>query len=131
MHTDNSRFLLEAAQRRHRDTLGRAEAAIRRLDKDGMPITFNTVAEAARVSRNWLYTTPHVRQEIERLRSKQRRGTPCGQPPANQRPSPKSKEALFELLRAKNRQLVGEVRQLKHELAEARGRICELTKTPR
>ncbi|MEU3624862.1 DUF6262 family protein [Amycolatopsis coloradensis] len=48
----------------------RAVAALRRMDKSGLPINFDAVARQARVSRSWLYNQPDLRVEIERLRTR-------------------------------------------------------------
>ena len=66
--TDRVERLREAAQARHEATLRRAESALQRMAKRGDPVTFNRVAEAAGVSRSWLYRQPTLRQEIDRLR---------------------------------------------------------------
>src|SRR5271165_902559 len=68
MQADNSRHLLAAAKRRSQATNRRAVAALRRMDNAGLPITFDSVARQANVSRSWLYTQPDLRAEIERLR---------------------------------------------------------------
>ncbi len=54
MRADNSRHLLAAAQERTESTRRRAAAALRRLDSTGKPITFDSVARDAGVSRSWL-----------------------------------------------------------------------------
>ena len=66
---DRHAGLARAAARRHDDAHGRAVEAIRRLDRAGEPISFKAVAAAAGVSRQWLYTQPDLRQDIERLRT--------------------------------------------------------------
>jgi hypothetical protein len=68
---DNTRFLAQAAARRHQAALAKASHAIERLDRSGQPVTFSAVAAAAGVSRAWLYRDPEIRNLIEQLR-----GTP-------------------------------------------------------
>ena len=63
--------LAHATAARVQNTRFRAEAAIRELDRQGWPITFPSVAAAASVSRSWLYRTPDIRSEIDRLRVRQ------------------------------------------------------------
>ena len=58
MPADNTRFLLQAARGRHEATTTRAQEALRRLDRAGSPVSFRAVAEAAGVSRAWLYRQP-------------------------------------------------------------------------
>ncbi len=50
MRADNSAHIVAAARRRATDARSRAVTALRRLDADGKPVTFSTVASAARVS---------------------------------------------------------------------------------
>jgi hypothetical protein len=69
-HPDrHSHQVIAAARRRAADTHKRAVAALRRIDKAGLPITFDSIAKQARVSRSWLYSQPDLRTEIERLRA--------------------------------------------------------------
>ena len=58
--------LTHAAAARHRRAVERAERALCDLDAEGVPITFQGVARRASVSRQWLYTQPALRSEIER-----------------------------------------------------------------
>jgi hypothetical protein len=66
---DNTRFLAQAAARRHQAALAKASHAIERLDRSGQPVTYSAVAAAAGVSRAWLYRNPGVRDLITRLRT--------------------------------------------------------------
>ncbi len=60
--------LSEAAARRHELTRAKAIQAMRELDRAGAPVTFAGVAQAAGVSRSWLYTQPDISDQIRRLR---------------------------------------------------------------
>ena len=62
--------LSEAAARRHELTRARAVQALRELDRAGAPVTFAGVAQAAGISRSWLYTQPDISSHIRRLREK-------------------------------------------------------------
>jgi hypothetical protein len=62
--------LSEAAARRHELTRSRAVQALRELDRAGVPVTFAGVAQAAGISRSWLYTQPDISSQIRRLRQK-------------------------------------------------------------
>lgn len=69
MRADNSHHLTAATRRRSAATRRRALAALRRMDTAGTPVSFDTLARDASVSRSWLYTQPDdLRAEIERLR---------------------------------------------------------------
>lgn len=107
--------LAAAAHARAQDTRRRAEEALRQLDKHGRPITFAAVADAASVSRSWLYRQTDIRAEIDRLRA----APGAGVLPSAQRASAESarrqREALFDQiqrLKAENRQLREEVARM-------------------
>lgn len=118
MRADNSHHLVAAARRRSQATQRRAVAALRRLDRAGTAITFDSVAREAGVSRAWLYSQPELRAEIDRLR--QRRPT---QPavPDRQRASDASLRQRLETAIARTRQLEADNRRLRDALAEALG----------
>jgi hypothetical protein len=122
MRTDNTAHLITAAARRHELTRSKAIQAIRGLDHAGSAVTFQTVAQAAGVSRSWLYTQPDIRAEIQRLRGLRRRApqTPL---PAHQRGSDASLLRRLEAVNARNRELAEENQQLRHQLAHALGRL--------
>jgi hypothetical protein len=111
--------LTHAAAERHRRTVERAERALRDLDAEGAPITFKSVATRAGVSRQWLYTQPALRKQIEQFRER----TPARGDlvPARQRASEASLRQRVETLRAENQRLREENASLKHELAIAYG----------
>lgn len=69
MPPDRTTHLITAAKQRHELTRAKAIRAIRELDHTGVAITFGTVAQAAQVSRSWLYTQPDIRDEIRTLRA--------------------------------------------------------------
>ena len=66
---DNTRYLVQAAARRHQADTPKASDAIEHLDRTGQPVTFSAVAAAAGVSRAWLYRNPGIRDLITRLRT--------------------------------------------------------------
>jgi hypothetical protein len=59
--------LNQAAAARHQRAVERAERGLRDLDAEGAAISFQAVARRAGVSRQWPYTQPMLRTEIERL----------------------------------------------------------------
>ena len=60
---DNSHLVIAAARRRAASTRKRAVTALRRMENAGAPITFDTVAREAHVSRSWLYNQGDLRAE--------------------------------------------------------------------
>ena len=76
--------LSDAAARRHELTRAKAIQALRELDRAGTPVTFAGVAQAAGISRSWLYTQPDISGQIRRLREKT---DAAGSPAPSPRPS--------------------------------------------
>lgn len=120
MPADNTAHLVTAAQRRHELTRSKAIQALHELDHAGSPVTFETVARRAGVSRSWLYTQPDLRSEIQRLRQAARRA-PENSVPASQRASDASLLRRLEAANQRNRQLTDENQQLRRQLARALG----------
>ena len=114
--------LSEAAARRHELTRSRAVQALRELDRAGTPVTFAGVAQAAGVSRSWLYTQADISSQIRRLRQKANAaGSAGGAIPAGQRSTDASLRARLTAALDRNRQLADENAQLRRQLARALG----------
>lgn len=118
---DNRSHLAAAAARRSADVHERATKTLRRLDAAGVPITFAAVADAAEVSRSWLYRNHDIRAEIDRLRAKT--------PPANRTTAPAAERSTDASLHQRldnllddNRALRGEIHQLREQIAVLLGR---------
>jgi hypothetical protein len=121
MRADNSHHVITAADRRAAATRKRAVAALRRMDKSGQLITFDSVAKHAQVSRSWLYTQPDLRAEIERRRTRTN-PPPSVQPvPAQKRASDTSLLRRLEAATDRIRRLEAENQQLHEALALALG----------
>lgn len=85
----------------------------------GAAVSFQAVARCAGVSRQWLYTQPALRAQIEQLRDRAPAGT--GGVPARQRATEASLRQRLETLREENQRLRKENQGLKAELAIAYG----------
>lgn len=109
-----------AARRRHQLTRSKAIRAIRELDNSGDPVTFETVAQQADVSRSWLYTQSDLRHQIQRLRETTRR-SPSPAIPASQRSSDESLLRRLEHANERIRHLTDENQRLRRQLAIALG----------
>jgi Family of unknown function (DUF6262) len=120
MRADNSRHVVEAARRRGQLTRSKAVQALRAMDAAGEPITFETVAQRAQVSKSWPYAQPDLRAEIENLRATHRQA-PDSRIPARQRSSDASLRQRLEAANARLRQLAEENRTLREQLARALG----------
>ena len=121
MRADNSCHIMAAARRRAAATRTRAVAAVRRMDKAGLPITFDAVAKQARVSRSWLYNQPDLRAEVERLRARRTPPSPRRSVPDQQRASDASLLQRLESAAERIRRLEAENQQLREALALALG----------
>jgi hypothetical protein len=121
----NTTGLAEAAERRSERAAERARKALARLERAGEPISFQSVAREAGVSRQFLYTVDQLRGEIERLRSAHLEHGD-GQVPAAQRSSEASLKARNKMLLDENRRLREELAGLREELAGAWGELRSL-----
>ena len=108
--------LSEAAARRHELTRAKAVQALRELDRAGAPVTFAAVAQAAGVSRSWLYTQPDISSQIRRLRKYKDGAIPSGQ-----RATDASLRARLAAALDRNKQLADENARLRRQLARTLG----------
>jgi len=113
--------LSEAAARRHELTRSKAVQALRELDRSGQPVTFASVAQAAGISRSWLYTQPDISGQIRRLRESTAGAGSAGAIPAGQRATDVSLRARLAAALDRNRQLADENARLRRQLAHALG----------
>ena len=113
--------LSEAAARRHELTRSRAVQALRELDRAGVPVTFAGVAQAAGVSRSWLYTQPDISGQIRRLRQEANAAGSAGGIPSAQRATDASLRARLSAALDRNKQLTDENARLRRQLARSLG----------
>jgi hypothetical protein len=125
MPADNSRHVIAAARQRSQATHRRAVEALRRMDNQGLPITYQALAREADVSRSWLYAQPDLRTEIDRLRQRER-PTEARLVPDRQRPSNASLQTRLDLAGQRIKNLESDNQRLRlalaHALADRRGR---------
>jgi hypothetical protein len=115
MPPDHAAPLLAVAHRKRDRAIERAHAALRDLDRRGETISFQAVARHAGVSRQWLYTQPELRAEIERLRARH--------PPVAPR-VPDAERAREASLRQRNTTLLAENRRLRDQIAELQAELA-------
>ena len=120
MRADNIHHLTEAARRRSQTTRRRAVAALRRMATSGLPVTIDTLAREAGVSRSWIYSQPDLRAEAGRLRDRPRPATDRAVP-VRQRASDASLQRRVEIATQRIRDLETDNKRLRHALAEALG----------
>jgi hypothetical protein len=122
MRADNTAHLITAARRRHELTRSKAIRAIRELDSSGTAVTFESIAQAAGISRSWLYTQPDIRAEVQHLRDLGRRA-PRTSLPAHHRSSDASLLCRLEAVSTRNRELAEDNQRLRRQLAHALGQL--------
>lgn len=122
--------LAAAAQRKRQSALERARAALVASHHAGVPVTFQSIAARAGVSRQWLYKNAELRGEVEKLRAHQIGSQPL---PAVQRASDASLRQRNLILLEENKRLRSENQELKQELAALLGerRAQPLSQQPR
>ena len=120
MPADNTHHLTLAARRRAERTHQRAVAALRRMDTAGQPITFDSLAREAGVSRSWLYTQQDLRAEVERLRER-RPARPTPAVPSQQRASDASLLRRLQVATERIQRLEQDNRHLRRALAQVLG----------
>jgi len=118
--TDRVQRLREAAQARHDTTLQRAEDTVRRQANRGETVTFRRVADAAGVSRSWLYQQPELRAQIDQLRGRPTSGNHAAAPTAEQATADSLRQ-LVRTYRAEINRLRAENQTLREQLARRLG----------
>lgn len=118
-HRRNTEGLKGHAQQKRKQALERTEAGIRKLLKEGRPITFETVSEVSEVSRAWLYNQPEIRVRIEQLRDQQPGKKTVAR---NQRASELSNVAVVKTLKEQIKKLRAENQGLRQHIEEVLGR---------
>jgi hypothetical protein len=118
--TDRVQRLRQAAQARHNTTLQRAEDTVRRLANRGEAVTFRQVADAAGVSRSWLYQQPELRAQINQLRDRPANGNHAAVPTAEQATADSLRQ-LVHTYRAEVNRLRTENQTLREQLARRLG----------
>jgi len=106
--------LRRAATAKRRAAHDRADDGLRRLVKNGRPITFASVAAEAGVSKDFLYRNADLRSRIEQLRGQQDSPAPV---------SPSAREEQTEIssiVRTLTFKLTQERAEHRRELAELR-----------
>lgn len=93
--------------------------ALRRLDQSGQTVNFASVAQAASVSRKWLYRIPELRDAIMALRVNPPRPHPAV--PSRQRATAESLRRRLEAAVAEISHLRRENERLRDELARHHG----------
>jgi len=113
-----------AAAARSTDATARARRALRELHRRGAEVNFAAVAAIAGVSRQFLYSTPELRDEINTLRGE--RHAALSQIPAADRASDASIRTRLRAALDDNQRLREENVRLRDELAVAHGTAREL-----
>lgn len=120
MRADNTTHLITAARQRHELTRAKTIRALHELAQAGTPVSFQSVAARAEVSRSWLYTQTDIKTEIQRLRALSDR-TPQEPIPTRQRTTEASLLRRLEIANNRIRELSEDNQRLRRQLAHALG----------
>jgi Family of unknown function (DUF6262) len=116
---DNTRHLIEASRNRHRQAREHAEDAIRAATRSRARPTIAGIAQAAEVSRSWLYTQPDLITAIGQLQNRQPSPSRTGRHPA----SDQSLRQRLETALTRNKQLRDQIADLTRRLEAAHGEL--------
>ena len=122
----NTAGLKKNAQKKSLETFAKAEEGIRQLLRSGKPINFESVANAAGVSRAWLYKQPKLKERINHLRQQ---ASSDKQVPKRQRASDESKNAMIAALKQQIKELRVDNQAMKQQLEIAYGLAHESNAT--
>ncbi len=123
-HERNIEGLKDNAAKKRQEAFERTDKAIQQLIKQKKKINFNTVAEAANVSKAWLYKEPEIKSRIESLRG-EHSGT--NNVPVQERTSDSSWKAKYQTLKDRLQKVEAENRGLREQLEVAYGRILSVS----
>jgi len=124
VNSERAIVLREATAARSAGAAERARRALVELDRRGETITFVRVAAHANVSRQFLYSHPDLRAEIQRLRSKSQPA--AAGLPTRERASDDSNRVRLRAALDEHKRLRDEIAALREELAHTHGRVREL-----
>lgn len=132
MSRGNPELLAQAASRKRQAARDRADAGIRALLKAGAPITFEAVATAGQVSKDFLYRTTDLRNRIQDLRSRTAGIRAAGPPsePAAATSTSNIVRTLTIALRDERARHRAEISELKAALEAAHGELLRLRRHP-
>lgn len=131
MSRGNPELLAQAAARKRQAARDRADAGIRALLKAGAPITFEAVATAGHVSKDFLYRTTDLRNRIQDLRSRTAgMRAPLPNEPAAATSTSNIVRTLTISLRDERARHRAEISELKAALEAAHGELLRLRRHP-
>ena len=119
----NTEAMTAAAKRRAQEARRKVDGALASLLTTNRPLNFTSVANAAGVTKAYLYSKPDIRDRIETLRQQQ--GGAQAREPAPKGRTEASKVMLLAAKDRRIRELEAQVRQLKAELKVALGKLYE------
>lgn len=119
MHKRNTQGLKEFAEKKKQEALEKTEEAIKQLIKAKEKITFNSVAEKAKVSTSWLYQQSDIVERIKYLRSK----NDSKYVAPKERASEASKDSIILTLRQRIKELTQENKSLKTTIEDVYGQL--------
>lgn len=122
-HKRNTEAVVAFAKKKKEETAEKVEQAIKQLIKQNEVINFNTVTNAAGVSKSYLYNHPNLRKRIETLRQQQRELTSPKAMKKNM--NDENKDSLIQVFRERIQELEKENKRLKDEIKRVNGKLYE------
>jgi len=122
MPADNTAALAESARHRHDAAMTRTRAVLRTFDSTGDRVTYAKIADAARVSRAWLYTQPDIRAAVDHLRGANNRSV-VAPVPTRQRTTDAGLIRRLEVAHQRNLDLSRQLAGLREQLAAVHGEL--------
>ncbi len=123
MQADNTAYLLAAAMRRREATAARAKQALDAMAAGTGPLTVSALAQAAKVSRSWIYTRPELCERLHELAEQRGRPSRRPSPDRAQGATVASLRRRLELSHDRVKQLTVENDRLRNQLAAAYGQV--------
>ena len=114
--------LREAAANKRQVTINKVKSTLSEMDKNKLPITFQSVSKMAGVSRNWLYTEMEIATFIRQSKGE----STIIEDVAKLRKRLLKKENEISEIKNKNRLLQAENQKLKAQLERVYGRIYQM-----
>lgn len=124
----NTNGLKKAAQAKREKAFEDVDKGIRKLLKEGQSINFSRVAEAAGVSKAWLYREPKVKERIETLRDQSKQGKKL---PRKISATEASTKALNVTLQERIKKVEAENRDLRKQNETIYGQLVRLRELER
>lgn len=111
--------LKQSAAQKREETINRVKLTLAEMEQNGISITFKSVSETAKVSRNWLYSEKDISEFIKNFRGKE---TILNKSVKQQKLLDK-KDKEIETLKRQVESMTSEIARLKKQVEVAYGEL--------